>query len=350
MLKKYQVFLSSTYLDLIEERRIVMQTLLEMDYIPCGMELFPAADEDQWTLIKKVIDQCDYYIVLIAGRYGSIGSNSKSYTQLEYEYAISSNKPVIAFLHEKPDSLPNYKCEQTETGRYNLSEFRKLCHAKMVKYWNNTENLGALVCTSLTRLVQTKPAIGWIRANETQINTNIEKIKAENFFYTLDEKMSENFPDLIKGAKSVSILARTAVNLLGQYERNLIELGNRGCQIKLLFIDPLSESTKYVYGANPEVFNENIRKMKFHLNRLQKSISALLMVKCIKHAPTTSLILIEKEDTKDNFIIVQLYFLHSRISRDRPLFKIFFTDLWYNAFYEEFNQLWQDGECFNSSN
>ena len=70
MEKKYQVFVSSTYEDLQEERREVMQALLELDCIPCGMEFFPAANEDQWTLIKNVIDDCDYYLVIVGGRYG----------------------------------------------------------------------------------------------------------------------------------------------------------------------------------------------------------------------------------------------------------------------------------------
>ena len=50
MEKRYQVFVSSTYADLQEERKTVMQALLELDCIPAGMELFPAANEDQWTL------------------------------------------------------------------------------------------------------------------------------------------------------------------------------------------------------------------------------------------------------------------------------------------------------------
>jgi hypothetical protein len=72
---RYQTFVSSTFLDLQEERTEVMQALLLLDAIPAGMELFPAANEDQWTLIKKVIiDDCDYDIVIVAGRYGSESS------------------------------------------------------------------------------------------------------------------------------------------------------------------------------------------------------------------------------------------------------------------------------------
>ena len=72
MNKKYQVFVSSTYQDLLEERQEVMQALLELECIPVGMELFPAADDDQWTLIKGLIKDCDYYVLIVGGRYGSI--------------------------------------------------------------------------------------------------------------------------------------------------------------------------------------------------------------------------------------------------------------------------------------
>jgi hypothetical protein len=61
MEKRYQVFVSSTYEYLKVERQEVMHALLEQECIPSGMELFPAASEDQWTLIKEVIDDCDYY-------------------------------------------------------------------------------------------------------------------------------------------------------------------------------------------------------------------------------------------------------------------------------------------------
>ena len=85
--KRYQVFVSSTYADLKQERQHVIQALIEMDCIPAGMELFPAADEEQWEFIKKVIDDCDYYLLVIGGRYGSVTSEGISYTEKEFDYA-----------------------------------------------------------------------------------------------------------------------------------------------------------------------------------------------------------------------------------------------------------------------
>ena len=105
--KKYQVFVSSTFRDLEDERREVIQTLLEGDYIPSGMELFYASNDEQFSYIKKVIDNCDYYVLIIGGRYGSINSSTGfSFTEQEYDYAIEKNIPVLAFIHRNPASFP----------------------------------------------------------------------------------------------------------------------------------------------------------------------------------------------------------------------------------------------------
>jgi hypothetical protein len=84
---RYQVFISSTFADLKDERGAIFQTLMEMDCIPAGMELFPAMDEEQWHFIKRIIDDCDYYILVIGGRYGSMSKEGVSYTEMEYDYA-----------------------------------------------------------------------------------------------------------------------------------------------------------------------------------------------------------------------------------------------------------------------
>ena len=163
--KRYQVFVSSTYTDLLKARQEVMQALLELDCIPAGMELFPAADDDQWTLIKRVIDDCDYYLVIIAGRYGSIGPDEKSFTQLEYEYAISQEKPVIAFLHKEPGKLPAEDTEQDPQLAKKLDDFRNLARKKMVRHWTTPADLGSAVSRSIIKLIKSNPAVGWVKAD-----------------------------------------------------------------------------------------------------------------------------------------------------------------------------------------
>jgi hypothetical protein len=104
--KKYQIFVSSTFSDLVEERQAVSRAILDMGHIPAGMEMFPAADIEQLTYIWKVIDECDYYVLIIGARYGSLDEDGVSYTQREFQYAVETDKTVLAFLHKDMDSVP----------------------------------------------------------------------------------------------------------------------------------------------------------------------------------------------------------------------------------------------------
>jgi len=54
MERKYQVFVSSTYADLKDERQSIINCLLMADCIPAGMEAFIATDDEQFNIIKKV--------------------------------------------------------------------------------------------------------------------------------------------------------------------------------------------------------------------------------------------------------------------------------------------------------
>ncbi|MCR4318977.1 MAG: DUF4062 domain-containing protein [Candidatus Brocadiaceae bacterium] len=164
--KRYQVFVSSTYQDLQEERQEVMHALLELDCIPSGMELFPAANESQWTLIKKVIDDCDYYLLILGGRYGSISPDGLSYTEMEYRYALSNNKPIIAFLHKDPGLITAKKSEDSPEGKQKLLAFREFTQLKLCKFWTTPAELGSVVSRSLVQLIKTTPAVGWVRGDE----------------------------------------------------------------------------------------------------------------------------------------------------------------------------------------
>lgn len=165
-MKRYQVFVSSTYEDLKEERNEVLQALLELDCIPCGMEYFPATDDTQWSYIKNLIEICDYYMVIIGGRYGSEDDKGVSYTEKEYRFALSKNIPVIAFYHNSPETLPVNKTDDDNAKKKKLDSFKKLAQKKLCKPWENKDQLGAVASRSMSQLMKSHPRPGWIRANQ----------------------------------------------------------------------------------------------------------------------------------------------------------------------------------------
>lgn len=184
MEKRYQVFLSSTYADLKDERQKVIQTLMELDCIPSGMELFPAIDEEQWLFIKRIIDDCDYYIIIVGGRYGSLADDRISYTEKEYDYAIEKKIKVIALIHGAPDTIAVGKTDKDPMLSRKLEAFiERLKKGRLVKFWTNSNELPGLVALSIAKTIKTYPATGWVRSNSigsTELLNEINDLRKEN--------------------------------------------------------------------------------------------------------------------------------------------------------------------------
>lgn len=182
--KRYQVFISSTYEDLKEERSKVIQALLGRDCIPTSMENFNAANEDQFTVIKELISSCDYYVLIIGGRYGSIEPNSgKSYTQLEYEYANSIGIPTIAFYYDNINRLQLDRTDDDPQKKTRLLDFIEQVKKKLCKSWDSPSDLALNVVLSLDKLFKTHPRKGWVRGDtisSAEANQKIIELQKTN--------------------------------------------------------------------------------------------------------------------------------------------------------------------------
>ena len=172
MNKKYQVFVSSTYKDLKEERNGVITAVLGIGCIPVAMEQFPAAPVSQWDYIKKLIDESDYVVLIVAGCYGTEDRiDKKSFTEKEFDYAKSIGKPVLPFLVLNPEELKVSKSEKTESKRKKLREFREKVENSgcLVNYYSNVDDLKYKVAASVTACIISNPGIGWVRADQVEI-------------------------------------------------------------------------------------------------------------------------------------------------------------------------------------
>ena len=168
MEKRYQVFVSSTYKDLADYRKLVVESLLKLDAFPVGMELFPASDDDAWTFIQRVIDSSDYYLVIVGGRYGSVDEDGVSFTEKEYDYAVEKGKAVVAFLHPDPSKLPKEHTETDPQLEQKLEDFKQKAKQKLCRFWTTREELIIAVLTSFQHLTVNHPAVGWVRAQNVK--------------------------------------------------------------------------------------------------------------------------------------------------------------------------------------
>lgn len=167
MEKKYQVFISSTYEDLKDERLGVFASLLTANCIPVGMEQFTASGLSQWEYIKKMIDMSDYYVLILAGRYGSIEQESGlGYTEKEFNYALEKGIPILPFLYKDITSLPVNKRDNDHELWKRLDQFcEKATNGRMVNFYTSTEDLKLKVAMAITNVIRDIPAMGWVRAD-----------------------------------------------------------------------------------------------------------------------------------------------------------------------------------------
>ena len=182
--KRYQVFVSSTFTDLQEERSNVMQSLMEMDCIPAGMELFPSIDEEQWEFIQKIICDSDYYLLIIGGRYGTVAEDGLSFTEKEFDYAVSKGLKVVVLVHESPGTLPFDKSEADPELREKLHKFiDKVSTGRLRRTWTSAKDLPGLVALSSNKTIKAYPAVGWVRA---------DKVSSEATLHELNELRKRN--------------------------------------------------------------------------------------------------------------------------------------------------------------
>ncbi|WP_435352897.1 DUF4062 domain-containing protein [Emticicia sp. SJ17W-69] len=207
--RKLQVFVSSTFIDLQEERQAAVQAILKVGDIPAGMELFKAGDEEQWEIIKSWIEESDVYMLILGGRYGSIEPKSgNSYTQLEYEYALKLGKPFFAIVindswTDKKAKKRGVKIEDFKevNNLQKLNDFRATVKTKMVSFADDLKDIKLAVSDSLHEINKRENLQGWVKADDTDfssISEELARLSKENS--ELKEKIANlNVEEKING-------------------------------------------------------------------------------------------------------------------------------------------------------
>lgn len=230
--KKFQVFISSTYEDLKSERQKIQDIVLSMYQIPIGMEMFSAADEEQWEIIKNHIDNSDFYVLIIAHRYGSVIEEGEdkgiSYTEKEYNYAVNKGIPVLAFIIDEKANTTIEKIEKNPESVLKLQNFiSKVSSNRVVEWWMNIDDLSTKVMNALSKQIIRNKRPGWVRApisqtlvvSETVTDSNIEKkddISLKNIINT-HHQADKIMPDTIEYHNSEDLNVKLEYDIYEKY-------------------------------------------------------------------------------------------------------------------------------------
>ena len=151
---KYQVFVSSTYKDLHAERQAVTWEVLKAGHIPVGMENFSAYDDRGWKVIERTLQTSDYYLLIIAGRYGSIDASiGMSWTEREYRRAMELGIPVLAFIRDKKH-IPGDEVDTDESAKQVAALIGDVGGRRLREMWTTSDDLRAPIAMSLLKTLQ----------------------------------------------------------------------------------------------------------------------------------------------------------------------------------------------------
>jgi hypothetical protein len=142
--------------------------------MPAGMELFATSNLSQWEYIQNRINECDYYVLIVANRYGSIDNSTQdeiSFTEQEYNYAINSMIPIMTFVIHNEAPIFSGKMEQNPDKLQKLNEFKKkVTTGRLCKFYKNPDELKSQFKTALKESIYDFPRDGWIKSSNSVLS------------------------------------------------------------------------------------------------------------------------------------------------------------------------------------
>ncbi len=286
--KKFQIFISSTYEDLKEERSKVVATILKSNHFPIGMEMFSADNIEQWEQIKRTIDSSDYYILIIKRRYGSMTKEGISYTEKEYNYAREKKIPILAFIVGSDAIIANKDIEDVPKKMRLLNKFTERVKSNNpCDFWNNVDELCVQINQALHKQFNINERVGWVKSDTIGANENIRKLNEETILQTKklaeyeiirrneDIRLAYDFLDNINDRIIHSIKKQTYID---NFNREIV-LDIQGNSLKVSIttrIDFLNvkEGINY-YSSNPRFETleqaESYKHEEFSINRIDNT-------------------------------------------------------------------------------
>ncbi|MCL2094118.1 MAG: DUF4062 domain-containing protein [Treponema sp.] len=164
MTKKYMIFICSSRDDLKAERKELLRMVSELGAIPVTSDVFDPNNEDDRRIIRKSIEDCDYFIALSAHKGGEMAGNALA-LELEYSYAVKAGVPVLALIIDPKARWKDSKKEKDPGMKKNLEAYKKRLEAHTHETWLNQADLMQKALFLLSREMNLNPRQGWVSAN-----------------------------------------------------------------------------------------------------------------------------------------------------------------------------------------
>ena len=223
--RKLQVFVSSTFTDLILERQAAVSAILKAGHIPAGMELFTAGDRSQMEIIERWIDESDVYMLILGGRYGSVEPKSgMGYTELEYNYAASQGKALFAVVIAEDALEAKVMAGGTDlmekVNPSNMEQFRKKVLSNISSFFTDEKDIKLAVYESLSDFSNNRDLKGWVSAdtvaNSDLLQQELNALREQNS--VLSSRVANLDAELAKAALTEKEVGGEPFNAMSELE------------------------------------------------------------------------------------------------------------------------------------
>lgn len=190
-----KIFISSTYSDLVEQRKVVSEVISKLGGIPIQFETFSETAKSSWSdMMMNEIEKSDCIILIVGDRYGALDKNShKSFTQLEFEYAKHKNIPIIGLIKKSNDLTSpiittNFDAviDKAVEEELKLKEFKnEVITNRVVSFFESNDDLKIQTTLALQEVLRKELGIA---------NTDTENI---NLLFDKQEITNEEIAEII---------------------------------------------------------------------------------------------------------------------------------------------------------
>ena len=149
------------------------------------------------------IDESDIYVLLLGGRYGSLEKSSGlSYTEVEYDYAVSQKKPYFAVVITEDSikkKIENFGADVIEKEEpKKLKEFRVKVLSNISSFYSESKDIKLAIHETLQDFKDRYDFSGWVSGkNVEQVETLLDenrvlRLKIEEFLKGNNSEIKTN--------------------------------------------------------------------------------------------------------------------------------------------------------------
>jgi hypothetical protein len=206
---KHHIFIGSTADDVKNERKELLRIVMELGHIPVVADYLDGAARNAEKLLEKTIEDCDYFIALIAHKHHDKDGRVLPLAK-EHALAVKHGVQVLGLIIDDKARWKPVKMEKNPALISEMNEFKIKLQNSPCELWLNTPDLCQKALSLLVKEQSINARPGWERTDmtiESRVANELSRLSSENSalrrqytaeYRETDDKLQEELEHIIK--------------------------------------------------------------------------------------------------------------------------------------------------------